>query len=85
MNNRSVIKFKIHGTASVIGSARSANNNVFYDTFEEAHAKCLEYMRKSDAPVDGFVIMTTCAIIRPVHAPVETMLVRDNGSIELMD
>jgi len=84
MKDINVIKFKIHGVNSATGLQRSSNNNIFYDTFEAAHAKCLEYMNRSDAPANGFIIMTTCALVKPVWAPVKTYLIRETGRIELM-
>jgi len=78
---RDAVKFKIHAITSVNGVGRSANNNVFYDTFEQAEAKCQEYLRK-DTGCEGFVIMTTCAIIKRQVAPTSTFLVRESGMIE---
>lgn len=66
-----LIKYKIHGVPSVAGESHSANNNVFYDTLDEAIDKCCSYMSKTNAPARGFVIMKTCAVIKPVEAPVK--------------
>ena len=78
----SLVKYKIHGINSVSGAGRSANNNVFYDTYEAAYEKCLQYMRSSNSPDNGFVIMKTCAIVKHNEPPVSTYVVRDSGQIK---
>ena len=73
---RDLIKYKIHSISSVGGLARSANNNVFYDTYEEALEMVESYMRR-DKCSPGFVITKTFAIIQPVAAPIKITLTED--------
>ena len=75
-----LIKYKIHAIDTVAGSRRSANNSVFYDTYEEAEAKCKEYLRKGDC--GGFVIMKTYTIVKPATAPVRVYGVMADDDIQ---
>ena len=74
------VKYKIHAVTSVNGEGRSANNNKFYDTYEDAEAQVQQYLRKNEGV--GFVIMKTVSIFMPIRAPIATYMVRDSGLIE---
>lgn len=74
---RNAVKYKIHAINSVNGVGRSANNNVFYDTFQEAETKVHEYLAKGDC--QGFVIMRTIAIYKQQQAPITTYVVKEAG------
>lgn len=68
MYNEDLVKYKIHAIDTVAGNRRSANNSVFYDTYDEALAKCQEYLRRGDCV--GFVIMKTFGIVRLADPPI---------------
>lgn len=70
LKDHNLIKYKIHGIDSVTGESRSANNNVFYDTLEEAVAQCRTYLARP-SNCSGFVIMKTAAVVKPVEAPIK--------------
>lgn len=70
--SRSPIKYKIHGLDSVQGVIRSANNNVFYDTLEEAIEQAKIYLANPrNDNCSGYVIMKTHTIIKRAQAPIE--------------
>ena len=75
----SAIKYKIHSYNSAVGVSKSANNNVFYDTYEQAYLKVLDYMR-IDSRV-GYVIMKTCAVIVPETPPVAHYVLADDEMV----
>lgn len=79
---RNAVRYKIHAVNSVNGVGRSANNNVFYETYEEAEARVQEYLSRGETSHGGFVIMKTIAIFKPIQAPIATYMVRDSGLIE---
>ncbi len=79
MELQSLVKYKIHGINSVGGVTRSSNNNIFYDSYKQAHEQCMEYMRRPGSV--GFVIMKTCAIIRAATPPLEVHVVQGSGRI----
>jgi hypothetical protein len=79
---KDAVKYKIHAVNSVNGVGRSANNNVFYDTYAEAYDRCMQYMAKGEVQCGGFVIMKTCAIFRFNTPPISVYAVRDSGKIE---
>jgi hypothetical protein len=61
-------KFKIHGIDSVTGASRSANNNKFYDSYDEAETaarKCVAQDRCS-----GIVIFQAIALIEAASPPI---------------
>jgi len=72
------VKYKIHSLTSVGGVAKSANNNVFYNSYEEAADKCREYLRQPSS-CDGYVIMKTCAVIERASTPVAEYILVDGG------
>jgi putative cell wall-binding protein len=68
--HRNLVKYKIHATSSVLGDSRSANNEKFYDTYEEALKKATEYASKGSNPAD-MIIMKTHTIVERERAPVK--------------
>lgn len=80
MYNEDLVKYKIHAIETVAGSRRSANNSVFYDTYEQAEAKCREYLRRGDCT--GFVIMKTFGIVRIADPPIRVYGVMADDDIQ---
>jgi hypothetical protein len=78
-------RYKIHAYDTVTGLRSSSNNNVFYETFGEAHNKCKEYLRtQQNSPVDAYVIMKTYAIVQRAAVPtVAYQLMQDGKVLEI--
>ena len=80
MYNEDLVKYKIHALETVAGCRRSANNSVFYNTYDEALAKAKEYLARGDCT--GFVIMKTYGIVRTAEPPVREYLVGAEDVVE---
>lgn len=80
MSLKHLEKFKIHSLDSLTGITRSANNNVFYNTYEDALKQVHSYMRHT--PSADFVIMKTYAVFQHARAPITTHIFHDSGEIK---
>jgi len=80
-------RYKIHGYDTVTGLSTSANDNVFYETFEKAHEKCQQYLTTggygNGKNATLFVIFKTYAIVQLERVPTVTYTLA-GGKVEEM-
>jgi len=76
------LMYKIHGLNTAQGMARSANNDTFYETYEQALEQARSYVDRGESgsfAQDSMVIYKAHVLVRPARAPVEVLSITHKG------
>ena len=72
------LMYKIHCLNVAQGLSRSANNDTFYETYEQALEQARHYV-DSKIGNDSMVIYKAHVLVRPAQAPVEVLSISKDG------
>ncbi|KKL50808.1 hypothetical protein LCGC14_2301770 [marine sediment metagenome] len=72
------LMYKIHCLNVAQGLSRSANNDTFYETYEQALEQARSYV-DHDRSSDSMVIYKAHVLVRPAQAPVEVLTITNKG------
>jgi len=77
------LMYKIHGLSTANGMCRSAGNDTFYETLDEALERARSYVDKGGwyGGQDSMVIYKAHVLVRPSHPPVEILQIQRNGEV----
>ncbi len=76
------LMYKIHGLSTANGMCRSAGNDTFYETYDEALERARSYVEKGGwykSGQDAMVIYKAHVLIRPSHPPIEVLSIDHAG------
>ena len=73
------LMYKIHALNTANGMCRSAGNDTFYETEEEALEMARSYVKRGSSDV-SMVIYKAHVLVRPTQAPIEIMSIEHDGS-----
>jgi hypothetical protein len=82
--NRIRYMYKIHSVNTAQGTGRSACNNTFYETEQEAinaAHRCVQ----GDPACDGIVVYKAIRLIQRVSPPISSRVIRHDGTISEHD
>lgn len=78
------LMYKIHGLNTSQGMSRSAGNDTFYETEEEALEMARSYVARPGGN-DSMVIYKAHVLICPSHPPVEIRAITHSGEVVPME
>ncbi len=76
------LMYKIHGIDTANGMCRSAGNDTFYETYDEALERARSYVDKGgwyNRTQCSMVIYKAHVLVRASHPPVEILQIQRNG------
>lgn len=73
------LMYKIHCLNVAQGLSRSANNDTFYETYEEALEQARSYVDAPGCRNNSMVIYKAHVLVRPAQAPVEVLSITHKG------
>ncbi len=74
------LMFKIHGLNTAQGMSRSAGNDTFYDTEEQALTAARSYVSLLGCR-DSMVIYKAHVLVRRSHPPIEVLSISHDGEV----
>lgn len=82
MNRGSKIKlmFKIHGLNTAMGMCRSAGNDTFYETEDEALTAARSYVARAGC-TEAMCVYKAHVLVRKSQPPVEILSIEHDGEI----